>query len=830
MKILLSWLESWVSDAAPLQLEVLTERLTMAGLEVEGVTPLAPPFHGVVVGEIRTCEPHPNADKLRVCTVDVGEATLTIVCGAPNARAGLKAPCALVGAQLPGGVTIRQAKLRGVESFGMLCSARELGISDDHEGLMELPDDAPVGEDLRRALGLDDAVIELKMTPNRADCLSVLGIAREVAALTGATLTPPWEATRAPQGEAAGPRGVFSSLSPDGPTVPSAGFAAGRAVRLLAAEACPRYLGRLIRGIDPTTPTPEWMKRRLVAAGQRPIRFLVDVTNYVMLELGQPLHAFDATKLVGDISVRWASAGEQLTVLSGETVALDHDCLVIADETGPVALAGVMGGLASGVGEETSAIFLESAHFAPQAVAGRARRLALTSEAAHRFERGVDPEGCRRALERATQLILEIAGGEASDVVVAESPAHLPQRQPITVAASRLAAHLGIPVRAQEVAGWLNREGVATVVAGETVTATPPSWRFDLTIPEDLAEEVARLIGYDRIPAALPEIPAAVAPIPEGQRSRHIVRRFLCERGYSEAITYAFVEAWWEEKLLANPQPIRLANPIAAPLAVMRSSLIPGLVDAVAANRKRQAESVRLFEIGRCFRSAEPITAVTKEALAAALDAQQPLKLAAVAWGTSDAGWSAEGHRTVDFFDVKGDLEALFAPESLTFLPTDHPALHPGRAAAVWHEAGGARRQIGVIGELHPQWARAWELKPAPVLFEIDLNAALARPQPHYRPLSRQPAVTRDLAFLVPAELPVADLIAAVKAKAPAWLQEVWVFDVYQGKGLPEGTKSVALRLRWQHEERTLTDEEINQALALIVERVGAQCGATLRQ
>lgn len=823
MKILVSWLESWVKDAAPLDVATLAERLTMAGLEVESVEPVAPPFTGVVVGEIVEVAPHPNADKLRLCTVDVGPGEpLAIVCGAPNARVGLKAPCALVGAQLPGGLTIRQAKLRGVASFGMLCSARELGISDDHAGLIELPADAPVGADIRRYLQLDDAVIELKMTPNRADCLSVLGVAREVAALTNTSVTPPWAPGTVTERD--------HPLSPQAPLVPSAGFTAGRAVRLDAPEACPRYLGRWIRGVDPTRPTPEWIERRLRAAGLRPIHFLVDVTNYVMLELGQPLHAFDAQQLAGDITVRWARDGERLTVLTGDEVTLDAATLVIADAQGPVALAGLMGGLESGVRTTTTEIFLESAHFTPSAIAGRARRYGLNSDAAHRFERGVDPEGCRRALERATALILEIAGGEASEVVVAESPAHLPVRSAITVTASRLAAHLGIPVSADDAARWLEREGVATQVVGETITAVPPSWRFDLAIPEDLAEEVARLIGYDAIPAQLPEISAVMGQSPETRRARHAVRHFLCARGYSEAITYAFVEKRWETEVLGNTQPIALANPIAAPLAVMRSSLIPGLVDAVAANRKRQVESVRLFEIGRCFLSAEPITAVTQDALDVALAHHQPLKLAAIAWGIAEPGWTEAGHRAVDFFDLKGDLEALLAPEALLFERVEHPALHPGRSASVWLVQGKERTQIGVIGELHPKWARHWELKPAPVVFEIELEWALARRKPEYQPLSKQPMVTRDLAFLVPEGRSAAELIAVARAAAPQALQSVWVFDVYQGKGLPEGMKSVALRCRWQHPERTLTDAEIDEAVVQIVDALAAQCAATLRQ
>ncbi len=813
MKVLLSWLQSWLPET-PLDAAHLADRLTMAGLEVESLHPLAPPFSGVVVGEIVRAEPHPNAERLRVCTVEVGETQpLVIVCGAPNARAGLKAPCALVGAELPGGVKIGKAKLRGVESHGMLCSARELGISDEGGGLLELPTDAPVGHDLRDYLQLNDVLLELKMTPNRADCLSVLGVAREVAALMGGRLTPPWPAPA-----------TAISLSPEIAPVP-AHFVAPQTVHLVAPEGCPRYLGRLIRGIDPTASTPQWMVRRLSAAGVRPIHFIVDVTNYVMLELGQPLHAFDAAALQGGITVRWARAGETLTLLNGATVELDESMLVIADEASPLALAGVMGGAASGVQPTTSSIFLESAFFAPSAIAGRARRFGINSEAAHRFERGVDPEGCRRALERATALILEVAGGTASEVVAAEVPNHLPRRQPITVTEAALSAHLGMAVTALEAVKWLKGEGVTATVDGTELTAIPPSWRFDLMIAEDLAEEVARLIGYDQLPAVLPVVAAKPGVAPEERRSRHAVRHFLCQRGYSEAITFAFVPEAWERDVVGNAAPIPLANPIAAPLAVLRSSLIPGLIEAVATNRKRQAEGVRLFEIGRCFLSAEPVRAVTQSELSAALARQQPLRLAAVAWGVAEAGWH-EGGRTVDFYDVKGDLEALLAPELLTFTRTEHPALHPGRAATVWWRG----QAIGVVGELHPRWARHWELKPAPVLFEVDLAPLLERRKPSHRPLSRQPMVVRDLAFLVPQEVAVADLIDAVRQDAPQWLQAVWVFDCYQGSSLPAQTKSVALRLQWQHDERTLTDAEIDAAVAAAVARAASRCGATLRQ
>ncbi len=829
MKFPVSWLREWVPQLP--ETSVLAERLTMAGLEVEALTALAPPFSGVVVGQVLSVAPHPNADKLRVCEVAVGTQTpLTIVCGAPNVTAGMKAPCARVGAHLPDGTVIREAKLRGVTSHGMLCSARELGLSDDHSGLMRLPAEAPVGADVRTVLGLDDEIVELKLTPNRGDCLSILGLAREVAALFDLPLRPYGAEV---QLDATRTRVVPAVAYPF-----DARAIAGRRVSLSAPHACPRYLGLPIEGVDAGRPTPEWMRRRLEACGMRSVNLIVDITNYVMLELGQPLHAFDAAKLDGDITVRWAHAGESFTTLTGETLALSADTLVIADGRGAVAMAGVMGGAESGVSATTRAIFLESAFFSPVAIAGRARRYGLNSEAAHRFERGVDPEGAARALARAAYWIVTLAGGKAGAVVAAESPEHLPCRHPIAASWSRLEGILGVRLPRTEGEGFLVRLGFAVqqdtgsgapaASAGsehgtdDTLVVTPPSWRFDVRLPEDLAEELARGHGYERIPAVLPRMELRCPQAPESCRSRHAVRAAMRSLGYHEAVTYAFVPGEWETERLGNPQPIALANPIASHQAVMRSSLLPGLVEAVANNRKRQAERVRLFEIGRCFLAAEPITAVTAEALTEALNAQQPLRLAAVAWGTLSDGWWQEAHRAVDFYDVKGDLENLLAPLALSFSPAAHPLFHPGRCAAVQL----ADKTIGILGELHPRWAQVWELHPTPVMFEIALDAVLHRPLPQHREVPRTPLVARDLAFLLPETTPAAELVAALQQDAPPWWLGVELFDVYRGSGIPAGHKSVAIRIRMQAPDRTLTESEVDAAIAAAIARaqsVGAQ-------
>ncbi|MCX7946737.1 MAG: phenylalanine--tRNA ligase subunit beta [Hydrogenophilus sp.] len=821
MRVLWSWLTEWVPEVGRgFSAKEIAERLTMAGVEVEEVEEAEPLFSGVVVGEVVRIEPHPCSERLRVYEVTSGEGKRVRVVGeGDRVEVGWRVPLARVGALLPDGTAVREHEREGVRSEGLLCSAYMLGVGEREEGVMRLLK-GEVGEAVHRLLGLEDWVLELKLTPNRADCLSVLGVAREVAALLRVPLVAPW-------GGSGDGRRRFSPTIPEVPACEE--VAVGRTVRLREPTACPRYLGRMIEGIAPRMSTPAWMRRRLQAAGVRLVHFVVDVTNYVMLELGQPLHAFDATTLRGDLQVRWAKTGESLRLLTGEEAQLEERTLVIADEEGPVAIAGVMGGADSGVREETSTVFLESAFFAPEAVAGRARRYGLHSEAAHRFERGVDPEGCQRALERATALIVAQAGGRASRVIQAEVKEALPQRKAVVADVKWMAACLGTEVSAEEGAELLAREGFEVQVEGEQLRVTPPSWRFDVTIAEDLVEEVARLRGYDRVPAQLPAIRVSLRAEQPEERSYQAVRSALRQRGYHEGVTFAFVSEEWERVWLGNRAPVRLANPIAAHLAVMRSSLLPGLAAAIAENARHQVRSVRLFEIGRVFWGAEPITEVRREELAAALERLQPWRVAAGAWGrVEEEGWGPEGQRTIDFYDVKGDLEALFTPFPLEFTPlSDHPFFHPGRAAIVrWTK--GEERSIGVIGELHPQWARALELSPPPIFFEVSLRAALRRERPLFRPFSRQPSVERDVAVVVPKEVAAGELVAEARRAGGTLLVGAWVFDCYQGRGIPEGMKSVALRLRWQG-ERSLTDEEVTAGVDRVVAALGESFGARLR-
>lgn len=785
------WLRSLVNP--PLDSEALGHLLTMAGLEVEEAEAVAPAFEGVVVAQIVEAEKHPNADKLKLCKVDAGQGQLLqIVCGAPNAAAGMKVPCAVVGARLPG-FEIKAAKLRGVESFGMLCSARELGLSEDHAGLLELPGDAPLGQDVRTYLSLDDTRFTIKLTPNRSDCLSLLGVAREVAALTGEALVPP-------------------AIDPVTPTID-----ARREIVLDAPEACPRYCGRILRGVDAKAPTPEWMQRRLARSGIRSISAIVDITNYVMLELGQPLHAFDDARLAGAIHVRYPRAGEQVLLLNEQTVAPAADTLLIADESRALALAGIMGGEDSGVTLETSDVFLESAFFAPAAIAGRARGYGFVSDASHRFERGVDFALAARAIERATRLVLEICGGAAGPVVEAVSPAHLPARKPVRLRPARARRLLGIALDDAAITRLL--EGVQLAVAreGEALSVTPPSFRFDIEIEEDLIEEIARLHGYDNIPALPPQGGLAMLDRTESARTAWDVRHLIAARDYQEVVNYAFVDEAWERDFCANDAPIRLANPIASQMSVMRSSLIPGLVANLVANRKRQTERVRVFEIGRCFErkaDGEPVPGF-----------HQPLRVAALAAGGAlPEQWGAPA-RSVDFYDVKGDVEALFAPLKLEFVPVSDAALHPGRAAAVLFEG----RRVGVVGEVHPVWVQRYELGFAPVVFELELDAVLRARLPAYREISRQPAVTRDLALVVEQALPVARVVAVMREAAPAIVQGIELFDVYHGKGIDPGKKSLAFRVLMQDTQRTLEDAEVDAAIAAIVSHADASLGARLR-
>jgi len=794
-----NWLRTFVNPS--LDADALGHLMTMGGLEVEEIHPVAPPFSDVVVARIIEAEKHPNADKLRLCRVDAGTGELLqIVCGAPNAAAGMKVPCAKVGAVLPGDFVIKAAKLRGVDSFGMLCSARELGLSEDHDGLLALEENAPVGMNIREWLALDDACFVIKLTPNRADCLSLSGVAREVAALTGARFTPT----------------PLSLVSPLGET--------RRDIVLDAPERCPRYCGRVISGVNAKAQTPRWMKDRLKRSGLRPIHALVDITNYVMLELGQPLHAFDHARIEGAIHVRLPRPGETLRLLNEQSVALAPDTLLIADEVRALALAGIMGGEETGVTEETTEVFLESAFFTPDAIAGRARAYGFTSDASHRFERGVDFQLQRPAIERATQLVLEICGGVPGPVFEARSDEHLPRREEVALRPARVRQVLGIDLNTESMRCLLERVHLTVRDLMVELRVTPPAFRFDIEAEEDLIEEIARLHGYDNIPVLAPRGNMGMLASTESARTDWDVRHCLAGRGFQEVVNYAFVDSAWERDFCANHTPIRLANPMASQMDVMRSSLIPSLVSNLVTNRKRQQNRVRVFELGRCFMYPNQ-----SDAADAARDEvsgfHQPRRLAALAAGTVCPEQWGESARTVDFFDLKGDLEALFAPRALTFVPVSVPALHPGRAASVFLEG----RDIGVIGEIHPIWVQRFELGTAPVVFEVDLDAALSTQCPSVCEMSRMPAVLRDLALVVSASVSAEQVLNALREVAPVTVREIALFDVYQGKGIESGCKSLAFRISMQDTQRTLEDLEVDEAISGLLRHVERTVGGRLR-
>jgi phenylalanyl-tRNA synthetase beta chain len=803
MKVPEHWLRSMANPAE--DTGALAHLLTMSGLEVEACEPVAPPFAGVVVAVVRAVEKHPNADKLTLCTVDTGragEAPRAVVCGAPNVRADMRVALARPGARLPGKegaqTEIRSAKVRGVDSEGMLCSARELGLSDDHSGILELPADAPLGRDLREVLALDDHVFDIKLTPNRADCLSVLGVAREVAALTGVPLVaPPIEPVPA-RNDARLP------------------------VRVLAPDLCGRFSGRVIRGVNAGAQTPEWMQQRLVRAGQRPISALVDISNYVMLELGRPTHIFDFDKVAGGaLEVRWGKTGERVELLNGQTVAIDETVGVIADAAGVEALAGIMGGEATAVSDATRNIYIEAAFWWPQAVAGRARRYNFTTDAAHRFERGVDYETTVEHIEHITRLILEICGGEPGPVD--DTVTVLPERRPVRMRVARAQKVIGVPISADEMADVFRRLALPFEWEGESFIVTPPSHRFDLEIEEDLIEEVARVHGFDRIPAHPPRAPARMSAVPEGRRSLHAVRERLAARDYHEVINFSFVEPAWEADFADCADPIRLLNPIASPQSVMRSSLIGSLVDNVRYNLARKVERIRVFEIGRAFLR-DPDSADGPLSVAGV---RQPMRVGAAAFGPAvEEQWSEpKPTRGVDFFDVKADVEALFAPVAVRFEAGQHPALHPGRTARVLR----ADRAVGWVGELHPQWQRKYELPGPVVLIELDAEALETVPLPQVDVPSRYPTVIRDIAVLVDSATPAQAILDAIYAERARIVRQVGVFDLYQGKGLPEGKKSLAFRVVMQDTERTLTDAEADEARDSIVALLSRMFSATLR-
>ncbi|WP_133479947.1 phenylalanine--tRNA ligase subunit beta [Cognatilysobacter segetis] len=787
--------ENWLREHVPTRAtrDELAATLTAIGLEVEDVAPLGESLDGVVVGRIVSAERHPEADRLQVCSVDIGAAEpLQIVCGAPNARVGLCAPVATVGSTLPGGIVIKAAKLRGVESSGMLCSAKELGIDADASGLLELPGDAPVGARITEFLALPDASIEIKLTPNRADCFSVRGIAYDVAAATGAQVAP------------------FDVEAVEATT------AATLDIALQAGAAAPRYCGRVVEGVDASRPTPVWMAERLRRSGIRPVSFLVDVTQYVMIELGQPMHAFDRATLTGPVGVRPAREGETLKLLDGRDVALDPQFLVVTDADRAVALAGIMGGHDTRVTDATRDVFLESAHFAPDAIIGRGRKLGLHTDASHRFERGVDPALPRDAIEYATRLIVDIAGGRPGPVVEATLDEHLPRPAAITLRRERLLRVLGTRVPDAEVERILRSLGLALETGKDEWTVTPPSRRFDLAIEEDLIEEVARIHGYDAVPATLPAGVVPLAPASETCVATAQLRRALAGRDYLEAINYAFVDAAWLQAWSLADGAVALANPLSAELAVMRTSLLPGLVAALERNVVRQQSRVRLFESGNVFHAA-----------GAGEAPRHTQRLAAVACGTADPEQWSSAARAVGFHDIKGDVESLAALSgaSLAFLPSSRPWGHPGRSADI-HLAG---RPVGWIGQLHPRLQQSLGLDTDVLAFEVDLDAVQQRPVPRAQGLSRYPSVRRDLAFVVPDAVAWSAIETAVRNAAGPSLRELVLFDVYRGKGVETGFKSVAMGLILQEKNRTLTDRDVDAVVGEVVASLQREHGATIR-
>ena len=810
-----SWLRQYCNP--PLSTQALADTLTMAGLEVEELDPVAPPFTGIVVGEIKEAVQHPDADRLRVCQVDVGgPELLSIVCGAPNARVGIRVPCATVGAELPPGpdgkpFKIKVGKLRGVPSFGMLCSAKELGVDEDASGLLELPLDAPLGQNLREYLNLDDTLFTLKLTPNLAHCLSVYGVARELSALTGAPLT----ALEFPHAGV----GHQDSLP----------------VEIQAPDLCGRFSGRIVRGVNTQVKTPQWMVDRLARCGQRSVAPLVDISNYVMFELGQPTHIFDLDKIHGGLQVRWGQAGEQLKLLNGNTVTVDAQVGVIADANGLESLAGIMGGDATAVSDGTQNIYIEAAFWWPKAVAGRSRRFNFSTDAGHRFERGVDPAHTVQVIERITELVLQICGtADTTCGPITDVQPNVPAPKQVQLRVARAAKVIGMPVTQQQCLDALNGLGLPAVAVGsEAVAVTAPTFRFDINLEEDLIEEVARMIGYEQLPTSKPLAPIAPKLLSENRRSPFTVRHLLAGLGYQETINFSFVEEKWEQTLAANKDPIRLLNPIASHLSVMRSSLLGSLLQVLKFNLDRKAARVRVFELGRVFFK----DAAVEESDTTVKGFDQPMRVAGLAYGSNaPLQWGVQDGR-VDFFDVKGDVQALLAPLQASFEPAEHPAMHPGRCARVVL----AGQEIGHVGELHPQWCQQWDLPQAPVMFELALQAVLQRPVPQFTPVPKHQAVERDIAVVVKESVTHAQLMAAVHAAVPAQtLRSAVLFDVFRPKKLKPGEvasagalahdeKSLAVRLTLGRQAEALTDADIDAAMQAVIAALAEQLGAKLR-
>ena len=792
-----SWLRTFCNP--PISTQALADTLTMAGLEVEELKPVAPPFTHVVVGEILEAVQHPNADRLRVCKVDVGQAQpLQIVCGAPNARVGIRIPCALVGAVLPPGAdgkpfAIKLGQLRGVESQGMLCSARELQLSEDGGGLLELAADATVGQDIRIHLNLDDTLFTLKLTPNLAHCLSVYGVARELAALTGAPLNSP---------------AIAPIAATHADTLP---------VKVSDTDLCGRFSGRIIRSVNTKATTPQWMVDRLARCGQRSVSPLVDISNYVMFELGRPSHIFDLDKITGGLDVRWGRVGEKLKLLNGNTVELDDSVGVIADAHQVESLAGIMGGNATAVSDDTQNIFVEAAFWWPKAIAGRSRRFNFSTDAGHRFERGVDPQHTVEHIERITQFIVDICGTPNTQCgPIADQQANMPVQTPVQLRVARASKVIGMPLTQEQCAAALQGLGLPVTQSDGVLTVVPPSFRFDLQIEEDLIEEVARMVGFDHLPHTPPQGPITAKLRLETQRSPFAVRRLLAALGYQETINYSFVEERWEHELAGNSNPIRLLNPISSQMSVMRSSLLGSLLQVLKFNQARKVSRVRVFELGRVF--LRDASVQNSDTLVAGFN--QPMRVAGLISGSADPLQWGRKDQSVDFFDAKGDVEALLAPLQAQFTPAQHPAMHPGRCAKV--AVGGV--DIGYVGELHPKWRQSYDLSQAPILFELDLNAVLQRAVPSLQPVSRFQSVQRDIAVVVSEAVTHAALMQAIwLAPTEGLLKDAQLFDVYRPKpGEGDGQKaasdrSLAVRLTLHSEEGTLTEEIIENCVKVVV-------------
>jgi phenylalanyl-tRNA synthetase beta chain len=786
MKFSEQWLREWVSPAV--DTEQLAARLTMAGLEVDAIDPVAGVFSGVVVAEIVATEPHPDAEKLQVCRVNNGAEEVQIVCGAANARPGIKVPLATLGAVLPGDFKIKKAKLRGVESFGMLCAEQELGLAEKSDGLMELPADAPLGEDIRRYLNLDDTVIELGLTPNRADCLSVRGIAREAAVLSGLTFE---DAAIAPYSPAIGEE------------LP---------IRVMAADDCPRYVGRIIRNVDVSKPSPLWLQEKLRRCGLRSIDAVVDVTNFILLELGQPMHAFDLDKIQGGIVVRQAVAGESLALLDGQTIELREGSLLIADEKQPLALAGIMGGDSSSVTDASQHLFLEAAFFAPDKIAGRARSYGLHTDSSHRFERGVDFDLPQRAIERATALIIEICGGEAGPVSCVE--AQMPAREPIMLREKRIKKLLGMAIASDEVESILRGLGMAVSAVDEGWSVIAPSWRFDISIEVDLLEELARVYGYNRLPVTPIHDSLTIQAAPESRRGMPQLRQQLVARGYQEAITYSFIDPAMHQAMAEGEEGVELLNPISADMSIMRTSLLPGLIKTAMHNAKRQQARIRLFESGLRFVKSDT-------------GLKQVPTLAALLTGRREPeSWSESGD-LVDFYDLKADLESLLSVSAgtISFTAAKYAALHPGQTADIYCDG----KRIGRIGALHPSLQAKWDFVNPVYLFELDQQPLLERKVPVFAELSRYPEVRRDLALIVDRQLAADEVLQVVRKSAGEYLSDLKLFDIYQGKGIDPERKSLALGLTFRHSSRTLNEEEVSQSVDAVVQTLKEAFGASLR-